>query len=64
MLSKKFFKVNDAEEMGKLESSNCLNLEADSVRLGCVVAVVNCPPFLEVLTIVSSIGISRGPILH
>ena len=31
---KKFFQVEDAEEMGKLESSNRLNLEADNAGLG------------------------------
>ena len=40
-LIKKFFQVKDAEETGKLESSDCLNLEADSAELGGAAAGVS-----------------------
>ena len=40
-LIKKFFQVKDAEEMGKLESSDRLNLEADSAELGGAAAGVS-----------------------
>ena len=40
-LIKKFFQVKDAEETGKLESSDRLNLEADSAELGGAAAGVS-----------------------
>ena len=38
---KKFFQVKDAEENGKLESSDRLNLEADNAGLGGAAAGVD-----------------------
>ena len=40
-LIKKFFQVKDAEETGKLESSDRLNLEADNAGLGGAAAGVD-----------------------
>ena len=40
-LIKKFFQVKDAEENGKLESSDRLNLEADNAGLGGAAAGVD-----------------------
>ena len=39
-LIKSFFQVKDAEESDKLESSDCLNLDADNARLGGMAAGV------------------------
>ena len=40
---KKFFQVNDAEATGKLESSDCLNLEAENAGMGGGAAGVSSP---------------------